>query len=234
MLHATMLVSLMMSFAATVQTPQQATGTNALTAEERAAGWRLLFDGRTTGGWRGYMQEAVPAGWQVADGALTRVGPGGDIITIEKFRNFELSLDWNVEPGGNSGVFYRAIEGPRQIYYAAPEMQVLDDEQHNDGGSGLTSAGSNYGLHPAPRGVARPAGEWNSARIVVIGNHVEHWLNGQKIVDYELGSADWARRVANSKFREWPEYGKATEGHIGLQDHDSRVAYRNIKIRVLP
>ena len=206
---------------------------NTLTAEERAAGWRLLFDGRTTDGWRGYMRDAMPDGWQAVDGELTRVAAGGDIITTDTFSDFELALEWKVGPGGNSGVFYRAIEGPELIYHSAPEMQVLDDAGHRDGGSPLTSAGSNYGLDPAPRGVVKPAGEWNAARVVVEGNRVEHWLNGEKVVEYELGSPAWLEKVANSKFNEWPEYGKAREGFIGLQDHGDRVAFRNIKVREL-
>jgi hypothetical protein len=206
---------------------------NQLTAEERAAGWRLLFDGTTTNGWRGYMKESMPDGWQAVDGTLARVGEGGDIITTESFRNFELVFEFKVEQGGNSGVFYRAVEGPASIYYGAPEYQVLDDAAHADGGSPLTSTGSNYALHPAPPGVAKPAGEWNEGRIAVNGSKVEHWLNGQKIVEYELGSADWKELVAKSKFNEWPEYGKAAEGHVGLQDHGDPVWFRNIKIREL-
>jgi hypothetical protein len=212
----------------------QEAAVNTLTAAEKAAGWRLLFDGKGLEGWRAYEAGKPVAGWAVVDGALTRVGPGGDIVTSGTYRNFELALEWNVEPGGNSGVFYRAAPGSEWIYHSAPEMQVLDDERHADGKSPLTSAGANYGLHPAPRGVVKPAGQWNRVRLVVNGNHVEHWLNGQKIVEYELGSADWLALVAKSKFAEWPEYGKATEGFIGLQDHGNRVAYRNIKIRVLP
>lgn len=212
----------------------QTAAMNTLTAEERAAGWQLLFDGRTTTGWRGYMSEAMPAGWQAESGALTRTDRAGDIITTQKYRNFDLIFDFNVVRGGNSGIFYRAVEGPQFIYYAAPEYQVLDDAEHRDGRSELTSTGANYALHAAPRGVVKPAGEWNSGRIVVNGNHVEHWLNGQKIIEYELGSADWKDRVAKSKFNEFPEYGQAAEGHIGIQDHGSRVAFRNIKIRVLP
>ncbi len=207
---------------------------NALSDAERAAGWELLFDGKTTDGWRGYMMETMPDGWQVVDGELTRVGRGPDIITVQQFENFDLTMEWKVERGGNSGVFFRAIEGPDRIYYAAPEMQILDDENHADGRSPLTSVGSNYALHPAPRGLARPVGEWNSSRILVDGNHVQHWLNGVRTVEYELGSPDWLERVAASKFSQWPEYGKASNGHIGLQEHGDRVAFRNIKIRQLP
>lgn len=207
---------------------------NTLTRAERAAGWRLLFDGKTTNGWRGYMRDSMPAGWQVVDGALTRVARAGDIITTDTFKNFELSLEWKVAAGSNSGIFYRAVEGPKQIYFGAPEMQILDDNGHPDGKNPITSAGSDYALYPAPRGVVKPVGEWNSVRIVARGNHIEQWMNGQKIVEFEQWSDDWKQRVANSKFKAWPEYGKATEGHIGLQEHGGWVAFRNIKIRVLP
>jgi hypothetical protein len=212
----------------------QSVPVNTLTAEERAAGWNLLFDGRTLSGWRGYMRQDMPEGWQAVDGALTRVARAGDIITTQTFKNFELIFDFNVANGGNSGIFFRAVEGPEFIYYAAPEYQVLDDAVHRDGRSPLTSTGSNYAVHPAPAGVAKPAGEWNTGKIVVNGNHVEHWLNGQKIIEYDFDSADWRQRVAKSKFNEFPEYGKAAEGHIGIQDHGSWVAFRNIKIHVLP
>ena len=206
---------------------------NTLTAEEKAAGWRLLFDGKTTAGWRGYKQQGMPEGWQVVDGALTRVGQAGDIITVDQFQDFELTLEWMVAPGGNSGIFFRASEDTDWIYQNAPEMQVLDDAAHQDGLQRETAAGSNYALHPARQGVVKPAGEWNSVRILVRGNHVEQWMNGVKVVEYELGDADWKQRVANSKFAAWPEYGTNARGHIGLQDHGDRVAFRNIKIREL-
>ncbi len=217
----------------TVGAAQSQSMANTLTDAESAAGWKLLFDGQTTVGWRGYMKNAV-TGWQVVDGALTRAAAGGDIVTTEQYRDFELALEWKIGPGGNSGIFYRAVEGPSAIYFSAPEMQVLDDALHADGQSPLTSAGSNYGLHPAPRGVVRPAGEWNAIRIVVQGHQVEHWLNGRLIVRYQLQSDDWKALVAGSKFAQWKEYGQAGEGYIGLQDHGDWVAYRSIRIRVLP
>ncbi len=207
---------------------------NTLTDDERDAGWELLFDGHSTDGWRGYMMDKMPDGWRVLNGELTRVGPGADVITLEQFENFELTLEWRIELGGNSGVFFHAVEGPERIYFSAPEMQILDDANHADGRSALTSVGSNYALHPAPRGAARPVGEWNAVRIVVDGAHVRHWLNGVSTADYELGSADWLERVAASKFNEWPEYGQASTGHIGLQEHGDFVSFRNIKIRRLP
>jgi hypothetical protein len=207
---------------------------NTLTDAERAAGWRLLFDGKTTDGWRGYKQDAVPSGWQARDGALARVGAGGDIITRDKFRNFELSLDWKIEPGGNSGVFYRASEENDEIYWNAPEMQVLDDAAHPDAKSRLTAAGAAYDLYPSAAGAVKPAGQWNTARLVVNGSHVEHWLNGTKLLEYELGSPDWEAKVKASKFAPHPKFGRNSEGYIGLQDHGNLVEYRNIKIRALP
>jgi hypothetical protein len=196
--------------------------------------WRVLFDGETLTGWRTYQRDDVRDGWAVVDGNLTRVGSGGDIITEDQFGNFELELEWNVSPGGNSGIFFRATVEADRIYHSAPEMQVLDDDEHPDGASLLTSAGADYGLHAVPEHLAKPPSEWNAVRIVVDGAHVEYWLNGEKAVEYELWSPDWEARVANSKFAEWPEYGRATRGHIGLQDHGDWVAYRNIKIRELP
>jgi len=207
---------------------------NALTAQERAAGWRLLFDGKTTQGWRGYKQDSVPPGWKVVEGALTRVDAASDIITREKFKNFELTLEWNIAAAGNSGIFYRASEDDDAIYWNAPEMQVLDDAGHPDGKSRLTSAGAAYDMYPSSPGAVKPAGQWNEARLVVKGNHVEHWLNGVKVVEYELGSADWMAKLKESKFASHPHYGRNATGYIGLQDHGDRVAYRNIKIRVLP
>ena len=216
------------------QPPPASTTQNSLTDAEQSAGWRLLFDGHTTTGWRDYGKQTLSDGWVVQDGALTRTGAGGDIISNDEFGNFELSIDWKIEPGGNSGIFYRASEEKDEIYWNAVEMQVLDDAKHPDGQNPLQSAGAAYDLYPAPRGHVRPGGEWNTARLVVNGNHVEHWLNGFKMVEYELGSADWNSKVAGSKFKPHPKFGKNTQGHIGLQDHGNIVAYRNIKIRVFP
>lgn len=205
---------------------------NALTDAERKAGWELLFDGRSLAGWHPYATEHRD-GWKVVDGAITRVGEAGDLVTDRSFASFELRLEWKISPGGNSGVFYRGVESAEPIFRTAPEMQVLDNDGHADGKSRLTSAGSNYGLYPAPRDAVRPVGEWNEARIVARGQDVEHWLNGKKIVEYRLGGPDWTAKVKASKFAAWPGYGRAAAGVIGIQDHGDWVAFRNIKIKPL-
>ena len=207
---------------------------NTLTAEERGAGWQLLFDGSTTSSWRGFQRRNLPDGWQVVDGALTRVGRGGDIITEEQFDNFELTLEWMVRDGGNSGIMFRVTEDRRRTWHSGPEMQVLDDVLHPDGRNPVTSAGSNYGLHAPTPGVVKPAGTWNLARLLVNGGHVEHWLNGVRVVQYELQSEAWEALVAQTKFDTIPAYGRQSTGHIALQDHGDWVAYRNIKIKRLP
>jgi hypothetical protein len=209
-------------------------GPNALTPAERAAGWRLLFDGRTTAGWRGFKQSSIPGGWQVVDGALTRVSGAGDIITLDQFANFELTVEWQISPGGNSGIMYRVSEAADATYQTGPEMQVLDNAGHPDGANPLSSAGACYGLYPPSSNATRPVGSWNDVRIVVNGTHVEQWLNGAKVVEYELFSADWLARLQVSPHRDSVRYGREPTGYIALQDHGDRVAYRSIKLRPLP
>lgn len=215
--------------------PLTVSGPNTLTQREVRDGWALLFDGASLKGWQTYKGEPITVGWKAVDGALTRAERGGtDIVTSKKYRNYELNLEWKLAatgPAGNSGIFYNVIDTASAIYWGAPEMQVLDDARHADGKSELTSTGANYALNPVAHGLAKSIGEWNSVRIVVKDAHVEHWLNGRKVVDYDLGSADWKKRVAASKFSDKPLYGTAREGRIGLQEHGSFVAFRNIKIK---
>jgi len=214
---------------------QQGHAINTLTEAEKAAGWRLLFDGQTTNGWRGYKSQTVPVAWHVAHGALAKDTGTADLITTDKYANFDLQLDWKIAPKGNAGIFYRGTEEYDHIYWSGPEYQLLDDKGHVDGKYRLTAAGSDYAVYPSPKGYLHPAGHWNHTRILVNGNHVEHWLNGHKMVSYELGSPDWQARVKKSKFAMFPNYGKATTGYIGIQgDHDGALALRNIKIKVLP
>lgn len=207
---------------------------NRLTAEEQEAGWRLLSDG-TLDAWRGYRREDVPAGWSAAGNTIAFT-PGvgsGSIITRELFTDFELVFEWRVEERGNSGVFYKVTEAERAPYWTGPEYQILDNAGHPDGRQPETSAGSNYALHAPTEDVSRPVGDWNEGRIVVRGPLVEHWMNGVMVVEYELWTDDWRRLVAETKFSEWPGYGMAEEGHLGLQDHGDPVWYRNVRIREL-
>jgi hypothetical protein len=212
---------------------QEPGGPNTLTSAERAAGWRLLFDGSSTTGWRGYRQAGIPSAWQAVDGALTLIGGGGDIITLDQFANFEVKIDWMIAAGGNSGIMYRVSESADAPYLTGPEFQVLDNAGHPDGANALSSAGACYGLYPPAQDVTRTPGAWNEARIVVTGAHVEHWMNGVKIVEYDIGSADWTARWQAGPHRDAAGYGREPRGHIALQDHGNRVAYRNIKIRAL-
>ena len=216
------------------EVPIAATGHNVLSPAEVQAGWELLFDGESLDGWREFKKDGPSEGWAAMDGTLARLGSGGDLITVEQYANFELALEWKLEAGGNSGIFYRVTEDVDRAFESAPEMQVLDDVGHADAMSRLTAAGSNYALHPSPEGIVRPIGEWNAVLIVVNGAHVEHWLNGTRVVEYELWSPEWEALVAASKFAEWPPYGRAEVGHIGLQDHGDRAFFRNIKIKTLP
>jgi hypothetical protein len=217
----------------TILPPPPIAPQNVLTAEERAAGWRLLFDGKTTRGWRGFRKDHMPDGWQVIKGCLVRMGPGGDIITEQQFDDFELTLEWRISPGGNSGIFFRVSEEENVVWRTGPEMQVLDNSAHADGRNALTSAGANYALHAPVRDVTEPVGLFNKVRVLVDCSHVEHWLNGVKIVEYELESPEWERLVAASKFKSMPRHGRTKKGHIALQDHGDKVWYRNIKIRAI-
>lgn len=205
------------------------------TTAQSTSGWRPLFDGTSTDAFRGYKEATLPAGWNIVDGTLTKNGSVGDLLTKEKFGNFELAFDWKLAPGGNAGVFYRGTEEYDHIYWSAPEYQLLDDARHPDGKSRLTSAGADYAVYPSPAGVVKPADEWNSSLIVAKGDTVQHWLNGQKLLEYVIGSPDWLAKVKASKFAAYPNYGLAKSGYIGIQgDHDGTLSIRNVRIRVLP
>jgi hypothetical protein len=218
---------------------------NTLTQEEIDDGWVLLFDGKTTEGWRGYNMEAFPdTGWYVENGTLHCIssgkgeaGLGGDIIYDKKFKNFKLKLEWKIGEGGNSGIFYLAQEVPGwQIWKTAPEMQILDNERHIDaeaGKDGNHKAGSLYDLIPAVPQNTKPAGEWNSVEIWVYDGSVFHRQNGEQVVEYHLWTDDWNNMIKDSKFPgfnpDWADV--ANEGYIGLQDHGDDVWFRNIKIK---
>jgi hypothetical protein len=215
-----------------------ATVTLATRAEAQGAqvsGWKSLFDGKSMDAWRGFKNAAVPDGWHVMDGAMAKMGATGDIVTREQFANFELELEWKIAEGGNSGILYRGSERARRIWLTAPEYQLLDDAKAPDAKSRLTSAGAAYAIYPAPAGIVKRAGEWNTTRIVANGAHVEHWLNGKKLLAYELWSPDWEAKVKASKFATAKGYGRETSGHIAIQgDHEGSLAIRNVRIKVLP
>lgn len=194
----------------------------------------LLADGSLVA-WRGYQRETAPEGWQVEEGALTfnPEGERGDLMTRDSYGSFELALEWKITEGGNSGIIYRVSEEGEASWHTGPEFQVLDNDAYREQVEPHQLSGANYAINAPSEEVVRPVGEWNTARIVVQGNHVEHWLNGTKIVEYEIGSADWEARVQASKFVDHPGYGRQAEGHIVLQDHSDPVWYRNIRIRDL-
>jgi hypothetical protein len=195
--------------------------------------WKSLS---TLDAWKGYKAATVPNGWRTVDATtFEKSGNSDDILTKDQYGDFELELDWKLNPGGNAGLFYRATEAGEKVYHTGPEYQLLDDERHRDGQNRLTSSGAAYGLYAPPAGVVKPAGEWNSTRIVARGAHVEHWLNGQKVVEYEMWSPDWEAKVKASKFAEWSGYGRAKRGFVGIQgDHAGTITIRNARIRELP
>jgi len=197
--------------------------------------WRALLEDTNAPAWRGWKEPGLPAGWHVAGGVLSKDGKVDDLVTNDTFANFELELEWKIGKGGNSGIFYRGTREYDHIYWSAPEYQLLDDANTEDGQSRLTAAGAAYALYGAPAGVVLPFDHWNRTRLVVRGNHVEHWLNGRKVVEYELKSTEWKSRVAASKFAAYPNYGQAGAGLIGLQgDHPGALAIRHMRIRNLP
>ena len=202
-----------------------------MVTQAAASGFRVL----DLTAFRGYESETVPAGWSVVGDEITKSRGVGDLMTKEQFGNFELELQWKIGKAGNSGIFYRATKEYDHIYWSGIEYQLEDNANASDNKSSDRWAGSAYALYGVPRETAKPFDEWNTTRIVVNGAHVEHWLNGQKIVEYELWSPDWKARVAASKFKDWPNYGMAKRGYIGIQgDHPGTLSIRNIRIRELP
>jgi Domain of Unknown Function (DUF1080) len=198
--------------------------------------WKILFDGKSTDAWRGFRQDSFPnKTWKVEDGTLrTIVGSESrDIITKEKYRDFELELEWKIAPGGNSGIIYLVSEDFDQTWNTGPEMQVLDDAKHSDGKEPKTSAGALYGLIAPSNKVLQPVGQWNKVRLIVHNGHVEHRLNGKKVLDYDLGSDQLKHLIAISKFKDFPRFAQNREGCVALQYHGDEVWYRKIRIRSL-
>ena len=213
-----------------------------LTAKEKKAGWKLLFDGKTTAGWRGYLKQEVPGAWKVQDGALfldtdaKKAGAsGGDLITDGEYENYELELQWKISEGGNSGIIFGVHEDPKYkaTYATGPEMQVLDDAKHADGKIHKHNSGDLYDLIAAPSKYAKPVGEWNTAKIIKKDGKLTLIFNGHKTAETTMGTEEWKTLVGGSKFKSWEGFGAYPKGHIALQDHGDKVWYRNIKIREL-
>jgi hypothetical protein len=219
---------------------------NTLSKKEKKEGWVLLFDGKSTDQWRGYGKQEFPKGWTIEDGAIKCNGSGrgeagardgGDIITKEKYQNFELALEWKISEGGNSGIFIlgQEVEG-QPVYMSAPEMQVLDNDKHPDaklGRDGNRKAGSLYDLIPAVPQNVKPVGQWNKVVITVFKGTVIFNQNGKNVAEFHLWTDDWKKMVADSKFKDWPNFvDPAEKGHIALQDHGDDVWFKNIKVKV--
>lgn len=216
---------------------QSAQASAAAEQAESDNGWVVLFDGTSTEHWRGFKKDGFPErGWEVVDGTLHKIARagGGDIITRESYDSFEFVWEWKVAEGANSGVMYHVAEADdlRATYMSGPEYQILEDANHRDGGNPKTSSGALYALIACNQDKQlSPVGEWNTSKIIVNGDHVEHWLNGKMVVEYVLGSDELNELIANSKFKNWPHFAKKGEGHIALQDHGDDVWFRNIRIR---
>jgi hypothetical protein len=220
---------------AAIATLVPAAPANQLSDREKAAGWKLLFDGKTTQGWRTFKKQSFPEkGWVVEDDWLHCLGKGGgDIITDAEFDDFELQWEWKLAPAGNSGVKYFVLESRKNAL--GHEYQMLDDERAPGvrKGDGKQLTASFYGVLAPAHAQVKPPGEINSSRILIKGNHVEHWLNGQKVLEYECGSEAVKAGVAASKFNDTAGFGNKVKGHLLLQDHGSEVWFRNVRIREL-
>jgi hypothetical protein len=217
---------------------QAAASQEADAAQEQEASWVPLFDGETTAGWRGFKSDSVPGGWVVEKDMLVTLGKGGDlggdIITDKEYEDFELSLEWAISEGGNSGIFFNVLENDYPTVYATgPEYQLIDDAGFPQPLEEWQKTGANYAMHNAVNTSLKTVGDFNSSRIKVVDGFVEHWLNEEKVLAYALWTPDWYQRVKESKWKDYPGYGLARKGHIGLQDHGSLVKFRNIRIREL-
>lgn len=202
---------------------------------QEKAGWKVLFNGKSTDAFRGFRQAAFPTNSWVIDGGALKSLPKRqiDLITREIYEDFELELDWKVEKQANSGIMFHVSEGEVETYMTGPEMQVVDDANTKDGANPITSAGSLYALLPPTNKQCHPAGEWNRVRLIVQGNHVEHWMNRGKILEYDLGGEPLKSLIANSKFKAWPRFAQEKTGYIALQNHGNSVWFRNVRIRRL-
>lgn len=210
-------------------------GQNNLSEKEKQEGWKLLFDGKTTNGWRTYGIDDI-SGWKVIDGILYNSGigsdHGGDIITVDEYENFELYFEWKITKESNSGVFYNVNESAgKAIYESGPEYQLIDGKGWPTKLATSQLSGANYAMNAPVNGKVKPLNKFNSTKIIVRDAHVEHWLNGVKVVEYELWSDEWKQNISNSKWKDHPKYGIFKKGHIGLQDHGGLTMFKNIKIK---
>jgi hypothetical protein len=210
---------------------------NTLTAAEKSAGWTLLFDGKTLDGWRGYKEAAIGKGWEVQDGAIIlTTAKAGDLVTNAEFGDFELTFDWKISVGGNSGVIYRSGFGDSAPYRTGPEYQVLDNIKADDNKKANHLAGSLYDIGEAPpKDFTKPVGEWNTGKIIVRGWHVQHFLNGEKVADFNFTTDAGKAALKVSKFNGagWEKFASLAKGHIALQEHGNPVSFRSIKVREL-
>ncbi|SHG22642.1 protein of unknown function [Microbulbifer donghaiensis] len=201
---------------------------------DAAEQWRPLFDGETLNGWTGVNGSRIGDAWQVVDGNLVlTAGGAGDLVSAEKFADFELQLEWKISERGNSGIIYRVADEDAPVWMSGMEYQVLDNAAYPELEKPSHSAGALFDLYAPSEEAVRPTGEFNSTKIRVEDGRVEHWLNGRMIVSYQLWSEDWRARLADSKFSDYQQFARTERGHIALQDHGDKVWYRNIKIREL-
>lgn len=208
-----------------------------LTEAQKEQGWQLLFDGTSMDAWRTF-RDAENNSWEVVDGTLhckpfDVADKRADLITKQQYANFEVTFEWKIAPQSNSGVMFRVTEEYEQPFFSGPEYQLLDDGGYPGEVAPENFTGGNYAMHAPENKEVNPLGEWNSSRLVVDGTHVEHWLNGSKVVDYEINSDDWNRRKEAGKWKDEKGYAASSKGHIDLQDHGQEVWFRNILIRPL-
>jgi len=212
---------------------------NSLTNAEKASGWQLLFDGKSLDQWKGWKQETPGAQWEIKDGAMSfnpkAEGKGGDIITKDKYEDYELSLEWMISDCGNSGIMFGIIEDEKYQapWMTGPEMQVLDDKCHPDGKIVTHRAGDLYDMIETSEPVFTGANKWQQVRIKSLKGAMEFWLNGVKVVEFTMHTPEWDKMISESKFKDFADFGQTKEGHIGLQDHHDFVSFKNIKIRRL-
>jgi cytochrome c len=234
----TLLTILFLGYASDLQPVSQKTQ-NTLTKAEIKAGWELLFDGKTTKGWHNFNKTTIGESWMVEDGTLMleagEKADGGDILTEEAYENFEFNIEWKISPCGNSGIIFNVVEDEKYVYpwQTGPEMQILDNACHADAKYSTHRAGDLYDMIECSEVTVKPAGEWNQVRLIKNNGMVEHWLNGVKVVAYEMYTDEWLEMINQSKFKDMEDFGRAREGKISLQDHGNVVWYRNIKIKRL-